>query len=267
MVKEKPPYDASVENIQTLCTELRDATEESADDLEESVEGLQGTTFMQNLKAAVELGFFEENDGLYQPTTKGKRIGYGLDSAQQRELFREVINDYEFYHELLGIVGDELEENNGEQYLSRDEVQRAIGINFEFSVSDRTLESAAGTFLKLLDAAGVGEYKQGRKGHPTRLVVNDQYSGFLANLNAEEQGGGGDVSDDNNSEGNADVDEVVEGNAGQEPDAVEEQEKVRTEQMYHSAGDGTDVEINIEISSADWTSDEVIEFVESLQEE
>ena len=105
MAENKPPYDATVENIRNLCCELRDVTDENRDTLEENVEDLQGSTFDQNLKAAVKLNLFEEEDGLYRPTTEGKKIGYGLNDEEEMDLFRKVIRGNEFYSDLLRIVG------------------------------------------------------------------------------------------------------------------------------------------------------------------
>ncbi|WP_280585481.1 hypothetical protein [Halorubrum sp. Boch-26] len=162
MSYSKPPYDATVENIRLLCEELRDASGMNKDDLEEQTDELGGSTFDRTLEAAVRLGLFSELDGEYQATTEGKQIGYGrLAPEEEKELFRDLVSGYGFYRELLKIVGGELTSNNGEQYLERDIVQSEIGINFDFGVGDRTLKSAAGTFLQILDQCGVGNYTRG----------------------------------------------------------------------------------------------------------
>ncbi|WP_167551879.1 hypothetical protein [Halorubrum tropicale] len=59
MSYEKPPYDATIDNIKLLCEELRDVSETDKDELEEGVEDLQGSTFSRTLEAAVRLGLFE----------------------------------------------------------------------------------------------------------------------------------------------------------------------------------------------------------------
>lgn len=76
MSYEKPPYDATIDNIKLLCKELRDVSETNKDELEEETEDLQGSTFSRTLEAAVRLGLFEQTENGYKPTTEGKRIGY-----------------------------------------------------------------------------------------------------------------------------------------------------------------------------------------------
>lgn len=270
MTDDNPPYDATVENIEKICRELRDVSNETAEDLEEKIEDLQGSTFARNLEASVKLGLFEEDEGYYQPTREGKIIGYGLDEDDKKELFRELVQKNEFYDELLQIVGDSLEEAGGEQYLPRDDVQREIGINFDFGVGDRTIESAANTFLKVLEAAGVGTYKQGRSGYPTRLVVNEEYSGFLSNSVGEDsQEKEEDLEESSQSKLTVRDGGEVEENESSSNEELEEEVTPRENQkemtLTQEIDGEIDVKINIEISSSDWESDDVISLVKSLQ--
>lgn len=280
-MQPNPPYDATVENMKTLCKELRDVAGESQDDLEEMVPDLQGTTFSQNLAGVVKLGLFKEIDEVYEPTTKGKKIGYGLSDEEEEELFREIVHEYDFYNNLLNIVGEDLKEDSGKQYLVRDDVQSEIGINFQFGVGDRTLESAAATFLRVLDAAGVGTYKRGSRGYPTRLVVNDEYSGFLAEI----VGGDSDESEtdsatqEESTSQNGEMPPVNgkqsylnEHNDQQKTENGSQSSNISEQQLHEdlmiqsSAEDCMDIEINIEVSSSDWSSSEVVELVEALNQ-
>ncbi|SDJ71780.1 hypothetical protein SAMN05216226_1083 [Halovenus aranensis] len=116
MSYEKPPYDATIDNIKLLCEELRDVSETDKDELEEGVEDLQGSTFSRTLEAAVRLGLFEKAENGYKPTTEGKRIGYGrLSDEDEKELFRKLVKQYDFYNALLEIVGGSLTSDDGEQ--------------------------------------------------------------------------------------------------------------------------------------------------------
>ncbi|WP_459194739.1 hypothetical protein [Halosimplex sp. J119] len=289
MATNKPPYDATVENIRELCQSCRDTSNAESDDLEEETEDLEGTTFDRNLEAAVILGLFKKDeDGLYTPTKRGKRIGYGPDNGEEEKIFREIVRENEFYNQLLEIVGDKLTEKDGEHYLSRDDVMKQIGINFDFGVGDRTLESASGTFLKVLDAAGLGEYTQGRSGYPTRLVINDEFTGFVANIEETEEedseepteehhsGTDDEAADQEAPAEEAPAEEVgdpAEIRAKVQPfeEAVDEgskEETVEETTVEKTLNNGAvEVEVNIEISSSDWDSEEVVELINTIQSE
>lgn len=282
MSYEKPPYDATIDNIKLLCKELRDVSETNKDELEEETEDLQGSTFSRTLEAAVRLGLFEQTENGYKPTTEGKRIGYRrLSDEEEKELFRKLVKQYDFYNALLEIVGGNLTSDDGEQYLEREVVQSEIGINFDFGVSDRTLESAAGTFLQVLDECGVGEYKRGQSGYPTRLVVNEEYSEFLSD-SASEEPEEQEEKESVQAEGsmNEDSEEEKEGNSEEKeenlssavdsenssPRTDTQEENVEVSQtIEESIESGFDVSINIEISSADWESEEVISLIDSIK--
>ena len=279
MSYEKPPYDATIDNIKLLCKELRDVSETDKDELEEDVEDLQGSTFSRTLEAAVRLGLFEKTENGYKPTTEGKRIGYGrLSDEEEKELFRSLVKKYDFYNALLDIVGGSLTSDDGEQYLEREVVQSEMGINFDFGVSDRTLESAAGTFLQVLDECGVGEYKRGQSGYPTRLVVNEEYSEFLSDSASEEPEEAEEDEEpaqeelpieENDEEDNGEgEDEDLESPNTTTPssstDSQDEDVEV-SQTIEESVESGFDVTVNIEVSSEDWESEEVIELIDSLK--
>jgi len=279
---DTPPYDATVKNIRQICEEFRDISGGDSAEMSESIDDMGETTFDQNLNAAVTLGLFEiDEGGLYKPTRAGKQIGYGgLDEIEEQELFRTLVKEYDFYNELLDIVGDELTTENGEQFLERDLVQREISINFDLGVGDRTIESAAGTFLKILDECGVGEYKQGRRGYPTRLVVNEQYAGFLSEPPESDSSNGEDetivqeqlTTDDKREEEKVDSDSKEADQERPEEgsvDVVDTESKPEEAHMDLSESlansEQISVEININVSSSDWDSEDVVSLIKTIQ--
>ncbi|WP_167551890.1 hypothetical protein [Halorubrum tropicale] len=155
-----------------------------------------------------------------------------------------------------------------------------MGINFDFGVSDRTLESAAGTFLQVLDECGVGEYKRGQSGYPTRLVVNEEYSEFLSDSASEEPKEAeedeepaqeelpieeDDEEEEDNSEGE-DEDLESPDTTTPSPSTDSQDENVEVSQtIEESVESGFDVTVNIEVSSEDWESEEVIALIDSLK--
>lgn len=285
MSDNKPPYDATIENIHLLCSELRDVSGMEHDDLEDEIEEIRGSTFDRTLEAAVKLGLFEDSEQGYKPTTEGKKIGYGrLSDEEEEELFRSLVAGYDFYQELLEIVGGELTSQNGEQYLERDVVQSEIGINFDLGLSDRILESAAGTFLQVLDECGVGDYTRGQGDYPTRLVVNEEYSEFLSELTGEEE-----TEQENKAaqeqlpidmEDSPEQDVLTDGEEGEISESIEDtpepeeessqltaqKEEIQVSENIRQNG-SVEVNIDIEVSSADWNSEEVISLINSLNEE
>lgn len=250
--------------------------------MKDQAEELNGSTFDRNMDAAVILGLFEKDEeGNYTPTKRGKKIGYGLTDGEERTIFRDVIRESEFYKRLLNIMSDKLTEKNGEQYLSRDDVMKEIGINFDFGVGDRTLESASGTFLRVMDAAGLGTYTRGHNNYPTRLVVNDEYTDFLKTIREDE------MNEENDNEETAEKDKPENeesehtllsqsGNEKPEQDLNSESphtsegqnhEETHEEEIVikEALGRSMKVHINVDVSSSDRECDEVLELIEVLQ--
>ncbi|SDJ52887.1 hypothetical protein SAMN05216226_104249 [Halovenus aranensis] len=153
-----------------------------------------------------------------------------------------------------------------------------MGINFDFGVSDRTLESAAGTFLQVLDECGVGEYKRGQSGYPTRLVVNEEYSEFLSDSASEEPEEEAekptqeelpidkDDEEKDNSEGEKeDLESSEDTDTSSTPTSTQNENTEISQTIEGSIESGFDVTVDIEVSSADWESEEVISLINSLK--
>lgn len=104
--------------------------------------------------------------------------------------------------------------------------------------------------MQTLEAAGYGEYIVGRGGKSTRIEVNEDFQELVR----EDQG----IQEEAPSTTNDNTDEE-----GKEQPELESEE---LSQELQTIVGGTEVHIDIQISSEDWSSEEVIEFIKSLQD-
>lgn len=274
MTNDIPPYDASPENLLELCEALREGQMER-DELLKGVD-MKQTAFEQNVNYGIHLGFIEGDEEVLEATTRGQQFGYGsLPPEREKSLFKDAIREHSAYKEYIGIARDEIQEVNDEPAILVDGLTRELRIAYGYDVKDRTLESVVTTFLKTLDAAGLGNYTVGRRGYSTRLQVNEDLDGFADEL-LEDRSEADERGKADADEGKRSVD-----NKGPTPDpSVNNEEKGTangsdvSEEVYTTGlssfnipADGVGLEVTINISSADWECDEVVKFVKAIRKQ
>lgn len=133
------------------------------------------------------LGFIEYVDDEGQtPRIRLGRLGQPLhyaDSMEEsgvRNAFQRAIESYEPYRNglLASFEKDCIEESDGERWLSKDDLQDEVDKYIDTGAESREIN----LFLKTAAAAGLGERKVGRRGFPTRLVVNSEFDDFMDDL-------------------------------------------------------------------------------------
>lgn len=175
-----PPRDASVENLLELCEVLREG--------EQTREGLYGevdqgeSLVRDNIRFGVRLGFLEESDDGVTITSRGVEASYNQDDSEElSEQFRAGIQDYGLYRAVLGEIVEEVISDD-ERVVEKPHVLRIFRTSIGLEGSERTLSSAATTYLQTLEAAGLGEYVVGRMGKETRLEINDEFEGLVEHI-------------------------------------------------------------------------------------
>lgn len=133
------------------------------------------------------LGFLEYADESQQsPQVKLGNLGHALryaDSIEEsgvQNAFKRAIETYPPYRNgFLSIVEEEkFEESDGERWITIDDLSDAVSTYFAPPVQNREIN----LLLKTAEAAGLGTRTVGRRGYPTRLVINSEFDTFASSL-------------------------------------------------------------------------------------
>ena len=133
------------------------------------------------------LGFLEYVDESQQsPQVKLGNLGHALryaDSIEEsgvQNAFKRAIEMYAPYRNgFLSIVKEEkFEESDGERWITIDDLSNAVSTYFGLPVQNREIN----LLLKTAEAAGLGTRTVGRRGYPTRLVINSEFDTFASSL-------------------------------------------------------------------------------------
>ncbi|WP_281195739.1 hypothetical protein [Halorubrum sp. F4] len=133
------------------------------------------------------LGFLEYVDESQQsPQVKLGDLGHALRYADSMEesgvqnAFKRAIEMYAPYRNgFLSIVQEEkFEESDGERWITIDDLSDAVSTYFAHPVQNREIN----LLLKTAEAAGLGTRTVGRRGYPTRLVINSKFDTFASSL-------------------------------------------------------------------------------------
>lgn len=262
MAYENPPQDASPKNLLALCAALTDGSR-SVDELEEdSVLDLSTSVIRDSMRYGTRMGFIaQDEEEKLSLSDRGWDIAFTNDVDESvEEAFRVGIQDYGLYSDLIDkIIEEGLPEEGEPEQITQEQILPLLNRSFGFSElsTDSTLRPATNTFLQTLDAAGYGDYIIGRGDNPTRIELNDDF----LQLTRESRKKGGDepeeVGGEQVGESEDESGEMSESPAGGGEPAPD--------QEVSTTVAGTEVNIEIQISSADWSSDEVVELIESLQ--
>jgi hypothetical protein len=133
------------------------------------------------------LGFLEYVDESQQsPQVKLGNLGHALryaDSIEEsgvQNAFKRAIETYAPYRNgILSIVNEEqFEESDGERWITIDDLSDAVSTYFGPPVQNREIN----LLLRTAQAAGLGTRTVGRRGYPTRLVINSEFDTFASSL-------------------------------------------------------------------------------------
>jgi|GEM_PF-6078453 len=134
-----------------------------------------------------ELGFIEFVDEESQtPKIRLGGLGQPLHYADSMEesgvknAFQRAISSYDPYRNGLLSIHEEgrVEESDGERWVSKDALTEEVNKFVEGSVESREIN----LLLKTAAAAGLGVRKVGRRGFPTRIVINSEFDNFVEEL-------------------------------------------------------------------------------------
>jgi hypothetical protein len=176
MASTTPPHRAAPETLLNLCLSLKDGPLNKSK--LSSMLGIDRRKLNKTIDYGRQLEFLSSDQGEIKVVGKGNALSYAgnSDSNDATRIFYDAVEGFTPYRTVLVRIFNEnkTEEIRGRTSITREAVEEELRIVFEFDGKNRTVEDAANTYLKTLAAAGLGEYKQGRKGYSTRLSGNSK---------------------------------------------------------------------------------------------
>jgi len=179
---EELPYRAKPEILHRICklTRARDIVTkgEVYDNIEENEK-----TIRRTLAYAVQLGFLEQDGEAFELTSRGAGISYANSFSGNEaviESFREAIAEFQPYREALmrTYLEDQQTTIKDIPAIPQSVLKRNLSISTDNDVEDREVN----VLIKTAEAASLGEYRAGRRGYETRLVISDGYGEYLDEL-------------------------------------------------------------------------------------
>lgn len=127
-------------------------------------------TINQDIRYAIALGLMTETEDGVKATDRGINLSQTLPNEERRaSYFRQAIADHEGYSILVDKL---LRVPDGEEVQRRD-VDKHLRVGLAVDLADDSRTRAATLFLRTIEAAGVGSYKQ-RRNNPSGLKITDE---------------------------------------------------------------------------------------------
>ena len=172
----EPPARTSPEKLWEICEYMKDAGSVTVQEIEDDEDiDLSGDYVRHSIEYGDSLNFIQlvssADDERYELTELGWELGYQPDLNEATSLFRSALTDSEeFSHIIRTLSEDTSVQKNG--YVDRNTILRIYRAQFGLTdVGKDRLNRGVMTLFKTLDAAGYGQYVQGRGSNPTRVEI------------------------------------------------------------------------------------------------
>lgn len=125
-----------------------------------------GEPLRETLNALEQLGLIERDDAEVRVTEAGRRLAYATDAAERRRELARVVLSYRPYG---GAIERALRE--GLSVIDGPWVERVWQVEMRLGQPRNRVEEARTFFFKLAEEAGLGVFRRGVRGQPSRLVL------------------------------------------------------------------------------------------------
>ncbi|MCM8747009.1 hypothetical protein NET03_10780 [Thermomicrobium sp. CFH 73360] len=125
-----------------------------------------GEPLRETLNALEQLGLIERDDAEVRLTEIGRRLAYATDAAERRRELARVVLSYPPYG---GAIERALRE--GLSVMDGPWVERVWQVELRLGQPRNRVEEARTFFFKLAEEAGLGVFRRGVRGQPSRLVL------------------------------------------------------------------------------------------------
>jgi hypothetical protein len=156
------PYRTTGDDIERLASALaRGRDLEQVQSLFSSSNNFRGT-----VSAAEQLGLLDPDTEELTPPGKALALG---DPEKKKEVLFSAVLDYGPYELLLeAISGEGIFGEDGSEFTPVEWIEKWWHTN-GYGSSQTNRSEGSSSFAKIVEYLGVGEYKQGRRGHPSRI--------------------------------------------------------------------------------------------------
>ncbi|MFW6074336.1 MAG: hypothetical protein ACOC9Y_01995 [Chloroflexota bacterium] len=134
-----------------------------------------GEGMRERLNALEQLGFVERADqGFVRLSERGKRLAYAVRESERQDLLLEAIADYLPYRMPLLRAHDE-----GLERIDGPWLERVWQVDMRLDQPRNRVEEARTFFLRLAETAGLGAFRRGVRGQPSRLELDARFADLL----------------------------------------------------------------------------------------
>lgn len=143
-----------------------------------------GESFRETLNTAEQLGLVEREDsGEIRLTSSGQQIAYASNEAERRRELALSLCRYAPYR-----VPFERALQESLRVIDGPSVEQTWQVNMRLGQPRNRVEEARTFFFRLADEAGLGAFRRGVRGQPTRLELVDQFHSLMPELLRETDG-------------------------------------------------------------------------------
>jgi hypothetical protein len=143
-----------------------------------------GEGFRETLNTAEQLGLVDRDDGgEIRLTTPGQRIAYASNDGERRRELAMALCRYAPYR-----VPFERAVHEGHRLIDGPSVEQTWQVNMRLGQPRNRVEEARTFYFRLADEAGLGTFRRGVRGQPTRLELIDGFASTMTLLLQETAG-------------------------------------------------------------------------------
>jgi hypothetical protein len=200
-----------------------------------------GESFRETLNTAEQLGLVERDDGgEIRLTFAGQQVAYASNDRERRRELALALCRYAPYR-----VPFERALQESLQVIDGPSVEQTWQVNMRLGQPRNRVEEARTFFFRLADEAGIGTFRRGVRGQPTRLELSDDYQSMMTEMLHE-------------TTGESDVAEA--------PDHSPDDTGKRAEPVLTMSAPSTPPGVNMEIyvDMTDWDLDRIEAFLDMV---
>ena len=169
------PYRTDWRSIMTMLDYVKGKGADRA-----TLEGRLGSgeSFRETLNAAEQLALVERDDGgEIRLTFAGQRIAYAANDNERRRELAAVLCAYPPYR-----VAIERAVHAEARLIDGPSVERIWQVDMRLGQPRNRVEEARTLFFRLADEAGLGTFRRGVRGQPTRLELDEEFAPTVREL-------------------------------------------------------------------------------------